>query len=138
MANALQVDPQRVINLTAAKLKESGVAVPDYVPYVKTGPGKERVPIDADFFYVRCASILRQVYVKGPVGISKLRTKYGSRKQHVVSRHHHARSGGSIIKDAFDALEKKGYIKTTKKGRIITSAGKSFLDKLSNEILKGA
>jgi small subunit ribosomal protein S19e len=138
MANIFEADSQKLINLAASRLKESGVAKPAYVPYVKTGPGKERVPASEDFFYDRCASILRQVYLNGPIGISKLRTKYGAKRQHVVHRHHHMRSGGSIIKDAFDALEKKGYVKTTKQGRIITSAGKSFLDKLSNETLKGA
>ncbi len=138
MANIFEADAQKLINLASSRLKESGIAKPAYIPYVKTGPGKERVPASEDFFYFRCASVLRQVYMNGPIGISKLRTKYGAKRQHVVHRHHHARSGGSIIKDAFDALEKKGYIKTTKQGRVMTPAGKSFLDKLSNEIIKGA
>ncbi len=51
-------------------------------------------------------------------------------------KHHHRRAGGSIIKDAFDVLEKNNYIKKTKKGRVIAPAGKSLLDKMSNEILK--
>ena len=36
----------------------------------------------------------------------------------------------------FDALEKRGYIKKTKTGRVITPSGKSLLDKASKEILK--
>ena len=138
MANVYQVDPNRLIELAALKLKESGMQRPQYVIFVKSGAGRERVPQSEDFWYARCASILRQVYLKGPIGISKLRTKYGSKKGHVVHRHHHVKSGGSIIKDAFDALEKKGYIKSTKQGRVITAGGKSFLDKLSNDALKGA
>jgi small subunit ribosomal protein S19e len=138
MANVYEADSQKLIDLAASRLKESGIAKPSYVTYVKSGAGKERVPASEDFFYVRCASLLRQVYLKGPIGISRLRTKYGSKRGHVVHRHHHARAGGSVIKDAFDALEKKGYIKTSKQGRIITPAGRSFLDKLSNETLKGA
>lgn len=138
MANILEVDPQLLIEKTAEKLKTQGVAKPKYVDFVKTGAGKERIPIDLDFWYVRCASVLRQVYVNGPVGVSKLRTRYGNRKNHRVSRHHHRRSGGSVIKDAFDALEKIGYINKTKEGRVITSRGKSFLDKISNEMIKGA
>ncbi len=138
MANVLEADSQKLIELTASKLKEAGIPKPAYIPYVKTGAAKERVPASEDFWYFRCASILRQVYLKGPLGISKLRTKYGSKRAHWVRKHHHYRAGGSIIKDAFDALEKKGYIKTTKKGRLITPTGKSFLDKLSNDTLKGA
>lgn len=137
MANVFEADPQSLISAAAEKLKADGVPRPDYVLYVKSGSGRERVPQSADFWYVRCASVLRQVYLNGPIGVSKLRTKYGSKKGHVVTRHHHYRSGGSIIKDAFDALEKKGYVKSTKQGRVITPSGKSFLDKLSGETLKG-
>ncbi len=138
MANVLESDPQRLIALTASRLKESGIARPAYVIFVKSSAGRERVPQSEDFWYFRCASVLRHVYLRGPIGISRLRTLYGSKKGHVVTRHHHVRSGGSIIKDAFDALEKKGYIKPTKKGRVITPAGRSLLDKLSGEALKGA
>ncbi|MCL4365223.1 MAG: 40S ribosomal protein S19 [Candidatus Marsarchaeota archaeon] len=138
MANVLESDPAKLIALAALRLKESGIARPAYVLYVKSGAGRERVPQSEDFWYTRCASILRHVYLMGPIGISRLRTLYGSKKGHVVSRHHHVRAGGSIIKDAFDALENKGYLKQTRQGRIVTSAGKSFLDKLSNETIKGA
>ena len=85
---------------------------------------------------MRCASILRQAYVNGPIGVSKLRSRYSNRKKHVVHRHHNVRAGGSIIKDAFDALEKAGYVKKTTKGREITSKGRSFLDKTAGEIIK--
>jgi small subunit ribosomal protein S19e len=137
MANALEADAQKLISLAAQKLKADGVQKPGYIVYVKSGAGRERIPQSEDFWYMRCASILRQVYLNGPIGISKLRTKYGSKKNHVVTRHHHYKAGGSIIKDAFEVLEKKGYVKPTKQGRIITPSGKSFLDKLSGEILKG-
>lgn len=138
MANVFEADAQKLVDRAALKLKESGIPRPGYVIYTKTGPGKERVPQSEDFWYFRCASVLRQVYLNGPIGISRLRTKYGAKRGHWVRRHHHYRAGGSVIKDAFDALEKKGYIKSTKQGRVITPSGKSFLDRLSNETLKGA
>jgi len=137
MANVTDVESDVLIGKVAEKLKEAGIAKPGYIDFVKSGPSRERVPSQADFWYVRCASILRQVYLKGPIGVSKLRTKYGSRKIHAVNRHHQYKAGGSIIKDAFDALEKLGYIKKAKAGRVITDTGRSFLDKISNEIAKG-
>ncbi|MDE1860100.1 MAG: 30S ribosomal protein S19e [Candidatus Micrarchaeota archaeon] len=138
MANVFEVDTAELIKRTAEKLKTAGIKKPPYIQLVKTGSGRERPPADPDFWYVRCASVIRQVYINGPVGISKLRLKYGSKKGHVVTRHHNYRAGGSIIKDAFTALEKLGYVKSTKQGRVITSTGKSFLDKIANEISKGA
>lgn len=139
MANILDVDTQRLIESAAQKLKQNGgMDKPKYVEFVKSGASRERPPQSPDFWYMRCASVLRQVYLEGPIGVSKLRTRYGSRVNHRVHRHHHARAGGSIIKDAFDALEKKGYVKKGKKGRVITSSGKSFLDKVAGEVSKGA
>ena len=134
MANVYNVRASDLVKLAAAKLKESNMKKPAYVDYVKSGANKERIPQDPDFWYVRSASILRQVYLNGPIGVSKLRTRYGSRKEHVVHRRHHVRSGGSIIRDAMIELEKLNYVKNTKAGRIITPKGKSFLDKLSKEL----
>jgi small subunit ribosomal protein S19e len=138
MANVFEVDSAKLIGAAAAKLKEKAIAKPAYIDFVKTGPSRERIPESRDFWYVRCSSLLRQVYINGPVGVSKLRTRYGSRIGHRMSRHHHGRAGGSIITDALNSLEKAGYIKKSGKGREITPAGKSFLDKIANDLVRGA
>ncbi|MCL4404606.1 MAG: 30S ribosomal protein S19e [Candidatus Marsarchaeota archaeon] len=133
MANVYDVDASELVKLAAEKLKGK-VKKPEYINYVKSGASKERVPEDPDFWYMRTASILRQIYLNGPVGVSKLRTRYGSRKDHVIHHHHHMPASGSIISDAFKELETLEYVKKTDKGRIITPKGKSFMDKLSNEL----
>lgn len=136
MANVFDVDGSALIKKTSEMLKSKGIAKPEYIDFVKSGASRERVPSDENFFYVRSASLLRQVYLNGPIGISRMRTRYGTRKLHTIHRHHHFRAGGSVIKDAFDSLEKLNYVKKTPKGRVITPAGKSFLDGISNEIIK--
>lgn len=133
MATVYDVKSSDVVSLAAERLKEK-LKQPAYIGTVKSGAGKERLPASPDFWYTRSASILRQVYVNGPVGVSRLRTKYGNRKEHVVHRKHHVRAGGSIIRDALIGLEKAGYVKNTKLGRVITPAGKSFIDKICKEL----
>lgn len=133
MSSIYDVKGSDLVKNAAAKLKEK-MKKPAYIDFVKSGPGKERVPQDPDFWYVRSASVLRQVYLNGPVGVSRLRTRYGSRKEHVVHRRHHKPSGGSIIRDALQALEKLNYVKNTKEGRVITPAGKSFMDNIAKEL----
>lgn len=139
MATIYDVKSSDLIKLTSQRLKES-MKKPAYVDFVKSGSNKERVPQDPDFYFVRSASILRQVYLNGPIGVSKLRTRYGSRKEHVVHRRHHQKSGGSVIRDAMQELEKLGYVKIStvngKKGRVITPKGKSFMDKICKELNK--
>jgi Ribosomal protein S19E (S16A) len=135
MANVYEVNPQELIKAAAAKLKEVIKEPPEYVHFVKSGVSRERPPQDADFWYMRSASVLRQVYLNGPIGVSRLRVRYGSKKEHVVHRKHFMRAGGSIISDSLKALEDAGLVKKDQKGRTITPKGKSFLDKLSNSVL---
>ena len=136
MANVYDVDASELVKMAAEKLKDK-VKKPDYVNYVKSGAAKERMPEDPDFWYIRTASILRQVYVNGPVGVSRLRTRYGSRKDHVVHRHHHMRAGSKIIRDALHELERLKYVKNSGKGRVITPEGRAFLDRISVEVAHG-
>ncbi len=133
MPNVYDVKSSELVRVAAQKLKDK-IKKPGYVDYVKSGAGKERPPQDPDFWYVRSASILRQVYLNGPIGVSKLTTRYGNRKRHTVSRKHHVPASGSIIRDGFAELEGIEYIKRTKSGRVITPTGKSFLDKIAKEI----
>ena len=133
MANVYDVKSSDIVRLAAERLKDK-IEKPAYVDFVKSGPNKERVPQDVNFFYVRSASILRQVYINGPIGVSRLRTRYGSRKEHVVHKRHHMRAGGSVIRDALQGLERLKYVKNTKKGRVITPQGKSFMDKIAKEL----
>jgi small subunit ribosomal protein S19e len=133
MSNVYEVKSADLVKVASQRLKEK-MKKPDYVNFVKSGPSKERVPQDPDFYFVRSASILRQIYLNGPVGVSRLRTRYGSKKEHVVHRHHHKQAGGSIIRDAMIELERLKLVQNTKEGRIITAQGKSFLDKIANEL----
>ena len=133
MSNAYDVKPSELNKRLADALKDK-IAKPEFVNFVKSGPGKERPPSDENFWYLRSASILRQVYVNGPVGTSRLRTRYGNRVSHTRSRKHHKRAGGSMIRKALQSLEKAGYVKNTPSGRIITAEGRSLVDKTSNTV----
>jgi Ribosomal protein S19E (S16A) len=70
-----------LIRELAAYLKTNVAQVkpPVWAAYVKTGANKDRPPMDDDWWYVRAASIVRRLYLDGPVGLSRLRTYYGYR-----------------------------------------------------------
>lgn len=109
---------------------------PDWALYVKTGSHVQRPPHNPDWWFVRCASLLRKIYLKGPIGIAHLRSEYGSRKD-LGTRPEHARAGGgSIIRKALQQLEAAGLVETTKRGRITSRTGRQLLDRLSTEIKK--
>src|SRR2546428_1086415 len=79
MPTAFEVPANELINRLAKHLKEnvSEISPPSWSEYAKTGAHKERPPQDPDWWYARCASLLRKLYVHGPVGVSRLRVQYG-------------------------------------------------------------
>ncbi len=134
MVTVYDVKPNALIGRTATKLKEMGVEKPAYLDFVKTGSGKIRKPQSPDFFYHRCASLLRQAYVNELVGVNSLKTHYGGRKKRGVKRERQADAAGGVIRRGFMALEKVGLIEKKKVGRGITGKGKKLLDSVAKEI----
>jgi len=135
MVSALDVEPNRLIEKAAMKLKSMRLEKPEYVGLVKTGAHVERPPQSEDFWYVRCASILRHAYINNNVGTGRLRRHYGARKSRGVKPQRHARAGGSTIRDAMQQLEKAGLLKKAKEGgRTITAKGMALLDNAAKEV----
>jgi len=110
------------------------VQPPEWAYYVKTGPSRQRPPDSMDWWYTRAASILRKLYLHGPLSIKDLRIMYGGRKDRGVRPEHFYKGGGSNIRNILQQLEEAGLVEKTKKGRILTSKGRSILDKLAAEV----
>ena len=139
MPTVYDVDPNELISRAKEKLKEfDKISPPDWAKFVKTGIHKERPPEQEDWWYIRAAAILRTLYIHGPLGISRLRKKYGGRKRHTNAPERKVRGSGSIIRKILQQLEEIGFVRKIsegrKKGREITKEGKSFLDKIASEI----
>lgn len=58
---------------------------------VKTGRFKELAPYDPDWFYVRCAAVLRHIYIRSPVGVKTVTKIFGGRKRNGVTPSHFCR-----------------------------------------------
>lgn len=108
--------------------------MPEWALYIKTGTNKLRPPIDNNWWYKRVASILRQIYINGIVGVGRLRTKYGSRKNRGVKPEIHAKASGKVIRIMLQQAEKAGYLEKVKEGkrfgRRLTKSGKQFLESI--------
>lgn len=139
MPTPYDVPPSILIERLAEYLKDNVDAIrpPEWASYVKTGVHAERAPQNPDWWYIRCASLLRKVYIKGPIGVEHLRSEYGGRKDRGAKPEHARKGGGAIIRKALQQLEEAGLVQTIKgKGRVITPQGRSLLDSLSASIKK--
>jgi small subunit ribosomal protein S19e len=141
MALYYQANTQELIEKTAVELKNSGrIRPPEWASYVKTGSDRERPPANEDWWYMRSAAVLRKVAVIGPIGVSKLRTIFGSRVNRGHKKEKHRRTGGNILRKILQQLEAAQYVKMQKKGvhkgRILAPAGQQLLDKTALTIQK--
>ena len=112
----------------------SAVQQPDWARYVKTGSHAERPPASSDWWFTRAASLLRKLYLHGPVGMSDLERAYGGSKALNYFPKHHRDAGGSNIRRILKQLEQAELVSKTPKGRVLTSKGRAMLDKVSKEI----
>jgi len=127
-------NPEKYIPALAEALKSiPEFEVPEWAMYVKSGPSRERPPMSEDFWFTRAASILRQLYIRGVVGVGKLRTRYGSRKDRGGKPDKFFKSGGKIIRVILQQAEAAGLVEKISRmqhGRRLTQAGRDFLDSI--------
>ncbi len=132
MTTIYEGDIQKSVEKISLSLKPF-VKAPEWSMFVKTSSGKSRPPVNEDWFYFRAASVLITIYKKGPIGVSKLRMKYGCKKRRGHSPARFAKGSGKIIRNILQQLDKAELTSNKKdglhKGRIITKKGKSLVDK---------
>jgi small subunit ribosomal protein S19e len=120
--------------------KMSDMTPPSWADFVKTGMHKERAPTQNNWWYIRAAAVLQTIQKKGPIGVSKLRTKYGGKKNRGHKPEKFFRASGNILRKILQQLEKSGLAKKAEKGihkgRIITPQGAKLLGKAAEEIMK--
>jgi small subunit ribosomal protein S19e len=137
MAKVYDVPAELLIGKLTDILKNENIPAPSWTPFVKTGSHANKPPQNPDWWYTRCASILRKVYLHGPMGVDDLRKEYGGGKAVGYGARNHRDASGVIIRRAIQGLEKLGYIeKVAGKGRVISKNGMKKLDGLATEILK--
>ncbi|OIO21324.1 30S ribosomal protein S19e [Candidatus Micrarchaeota archaeon CG1_02_47_40] len=138
MVTVYDAEVNALIKEAARKLEEMGIKRPDYLEFVKSGAHAERRPTQQNFWHLRCASLLRKVYLSQgtAIGVNRLRRHYGGRKNRGVAPEKAKRASGSIIRRAFMALEKVGFVEKGKKGRRISPAGVKFLDSVARSVTK--
>lgn len=139
MITAKMVPPDLLIKRLAEYLKENvkEVQPAEWSYYAKTASYNERVP-DApeEWWYIRAASLLRKLYIRGTIGVERLRREYSWRKRRGTRPPKSVKAPGHAMRLMLRQLEKAGLVTRTPKGRTLSPKGRSLLDKLSYEIFK--
>lgn len=137
-----EVPPNVLIKRLSEDLRKlEELRPPEWSRYAKTGAHKERPPEQLDWWYARAASVLRRIYLNGPVGISRLRTYYGGSKRRGVAPARFRRAGGKVLRVILQQLEQAELVtKTQRGGRKVTPKGAKMLmssaDRVKAELSK--
>jgi small subunit ribosomal protein S19e len=139
MAHPTDVPASALLPKLATELRSrQAVNPPDWAAFVKTGVHKQKAPTQPDWWYLRSASVLRKIHLKGPVGVEHLAEEYGGKRDR-GSAPYHARTGSrSVTREIVQQLQSAGLVAPEKnRGRRLTPQGQKLLAIISRDVLKG-
>jgi small subunit ribosomal protein S19e len=138
MVTVRDVDPRKFVLSVKEELKNiKEIKPPTWSAFAKSGVSRQRPPKQPDFWYIRSASVMRRIYIDGPVGVEKLRSYYGGRKRRGTKPARFRKSSGSVLRKVIQQLESSGFVKKHKSGgREITPKGRKLLDNIANKVAK--
>ena len=134
MADIRSIEPGKYNTALAEALKKNEkFEKPIWVDFVKSGTHKQRPITEPDFWHKRAASILRQFYLRGIVGVGRLRSRYGGRKDYGMAPPRFRKGSGKIVRVIVQQAEAAGFLekaKARRTGRQLTPQGRAFLEKV--------
>lgn len=135
MTTVYDVPPDLLIRQVGEELKKRReITPPQWAAFAKTGVHREMPPEQPDWWYTRTASILRRLYIDGPVGVQRLRSVYGGKRDRGSRPNRFRKGSGAIIRKAMQQLEAAGLVEKNRLGRSISPAGKKFLDEIAHRL----
>jgi len=140
MVGVKDIPAEKLVGRLKEELKKfEGIKPPEWSRFAKSGVNRERPSVQPDFWYIRSASVLRRLYLDGPVGVEKLRTFYGGRKRRRTMPAKFRKGSGSVIRKILQQLDATGLtekVEKGKRGRVLASKGRKLLDNLAYELSK--
>lgn len=134
------VEPEKLIDELAQIFKQDypEIKPPEGSVYWKTAHYKELAPVDTEnFWYIRCASLMRKIKKNDGIGVNRLRKRYGGRNRKGGGLSHSAKASGKIIRVALQQLEKANLVEIVEGvGRVLTPEGTSLLERTAYNILR--
>jgi len=105
---------------------------PEWAFFVKSSVARERPPTESNFWHKRAASILRQIYIHRIIGVNKLKSRYGGKKDRGTKPSRFKKGSGKIIRTILQQAEKAGLVEKSEKkpGRKLTDKGIKLLESI--------
>lgn len=128
-----------VVALAQHFKKSQKLELPAWHDLIKTAAFKELPPQDADWYFMRAASVARQIYLRGGLGVGAFQRLYGGKKSNGSRRPHFAKAASGVHRHILQQLQEIDLVSTKKdkKGRWITRQGQRELDTIAAQLASG-
>jgi len=137
MTTLYDIPAELLIPRLAEELKKrKEIQPPAWAAFAKAGVHQQMPPEDPDWWFVRAASVLRRLYIDGPVGVQRMRTAYGGKRDRGSSPFQFRKGGGSSLRKVLQQLEAAGLVAKDKTGRRLSVEGRKFLDSVAHGLRK--
>ncbi|CAJ1016228.1 putative Ribosomal protein S19e [Leishmania utingensis] len=135
-ATLKDVSAWRWIKTAARHFKQEGkIFVPNCTELIKSSHGRERAPQNPDWYYVRCAAVLRAIYLRPGVGYGGLSKRFGNKKNYGSRPEHTVNSSTGPLHWACKSLTKLGLVEPgAQSGQRLTRKGHKFADSLAFQV----
>ncbi|EPY29798.1 small subunit ribosomal protein S19e [Angomonas deanei] len=137
-ATLRDVNAWRWIKVCAAHFKREGkLFVPNCTEIVKTSHGRERAPQNPDWYYIRCAAVLRAIYLRPGEGYGGLSKRFGNKKNNGSCPEHTVRSARGLLHWSCKSLSKLGLLEkglSDQGGHRVTKQGRKVADALAFQV----
>ena len=132
-ATLRDVAANKWVRAMAAHLKQEGkLFVPSCTELVKTGYGRERAPQNPDWYYYRCAAVLRRIYVRPGTGYGGLSKAFGKKQNNGSAPEHTAKACRGLLHWCCRSLEGLKLVAKGKfSGRVLTKDGRKRVDTIA-------
>ncbi|ESU36657.1 SSU ribosomal protein S19E, partial [Giardia duodenalis] len=139
MSSVTRVPADVFINSFAAHLKNRGIIkCPAFTDYVKTGVSRQYAPRDADWFYIKAASVIRHFYISGShsIGVAGLARKYSSLQKGKTTPHHTKRASCKVIRSIVSQFLGQKLLIAGERGRHISPNGRKMVEDFAEGLQK--
>ena len=138
-ATLRDVSGAKWVKAMAAHLKQSGkLFVPNCTELMKQSHANERAPQNPDWFFLRCAAVLRRVYVRPGTGYGGLSKAFGLKKNNGSRPEKPIKASRGLLHWACRSLEGLKLLQKGKEsGRVLTREGRRKCDAIAFNVKSG-
>ncbi|HJP43864.1 MAG: 30S ribosomal protein S19e [Candidatus Poseidoniia archaeon] len=135
MTTVNDVPGQKLVSKLAQALKsEKALQPPKWAPFAKTAAHREKAPEQPDWWYRRAASVLRKLYLRGPLGTERLARLYSGPVDRGSKPNRSHPGSRKILRLMMQQLETAELVERSSKGRRVAPRGQSLLDNTAHAL----